>query len=369
MNSASTAVDGLQFFSEDYSAARHAFRAACREAGLEVEVLHNPAEGPGGLELTTDVARAGPAGAARLLVLVSGVHGVETLCGSACQTGWLRGGAHRRLPPDTAVLLVHALNCWGAAWGRRNVEGNVDLCRNFLDFSKPLPTRPIYEEIHPALSCRDHDGPAREAATLALAEFHRRRGQRAFMEALMGGQYAHADGFEFGGTAPAWSNTAMQQILARHAARAERVGFVEYHSGLGPWAYGTAVTMHTGEYLQRTRRWFGGWVLPVNERDPGAPDEFYQVHGHTTEGYLRALPAAEVTSIVLEFGTYPPQEALPVLLQDHWLEHHGDPAGELGRAIRARLQELHHPRDPEWRRAVWDRSAQVLRQAMAGLAS
>jgi hypothetical protein len=267
------------------------------------------------------------------------------------------------------VLLVHALNCWGAAWGRRNTEGNIDLCRNFLDFSAPLPTRPIYEEIHEAVSCPDCDGPRRADADKVLADFRRDRGQRAFMEALMGGQYRHPDGFEFGGTKPAWSNLAMRQVLGRHAAGAARVCFVEYHSGLGPWGYGSAVTMHTGADLERTRRWFGGWVLPVNERDPHAPDEFYQVHGHTTDGYRRALPGIEVTSIVLEFGTYPPAESLPVLLQDHWLEQHGDPASEMGRRIRARLWEVHHPRDPEWRRAVWDRSQQVLRQAFAGLAT
>jgi hypothetical protein len=146
------------------------------------------------------------------------------------------------------------------------------------------------------------------------------------------------------------------------------VCLVEYHTGLGPYGYGSAVTMHTGPDLERTRRWFGGWVLPVNERDPAAPDEFYEVHGHTTGGYLRALPQARVTSIVLEYGTYPPQQSLPVLLRDHWLEHHGDPRSELGWTLRAELWEMHHPKDPEWRRAVWDRSRQVLRQALAGLA-
>ncbi|MGA1729053.1 MAG: M14 family metallopeptidase [Steroidobacteraceae bacterium] len=352
------------FFSEDLKAARSVFLSTCLQRGLDVETHRHPLAGPEGEPLFTDVTRLGPMDASRLLVLVSGVHGLEVLCGSACQSGWLAGEGFSGLPRDTAVLMVHAINCWGAAWGRRNSDGNVDLCRNFLDFSSPLPVRPIYEEVHEWLSCPDPEGPRRDAAMAALGRFHKERGQRVFMEALMGGQYAHPDGFEYGGAAPAWSNLTMGTILSRHAEKAEQVCIVEYHSGLGPWGYGSAVTMQTGSDLERVRRGFGGWTLPVNERDPHAPDEFYQVYGHTTEGYRRIMPHAQLTSIVLEFGTYPPQVSLPLLLQDHWLEHHGDPLDERGREIRGRLWEIHHPADPEWRHAVWDRSAQVIRQSL-----
>lgn len=362
-------MDPLPYFSDDYQGARYLFRRTCEQEGVRYETLVHPATGPAGLELTTEVAYVGPSSATQLLVLVSGVHGVEALSGSACQSGWLAHGGQRSLPADTAVLLIHAINCWGAAWGRRNTEGNIDLCRNFLDFSKPLPTRPIYEEIHATVGCPEYTGPARDQADLQLREFHRTRGQRAFMEALMGGQYAHPDGFEFGGTAPVWSNTTLSAILARHSVNARQVCIVEYHTGLGPYAYGTAVTMHTGAALERARRWFGDWVLAVNERSTVSPEDFYQVHGHTTEGYCRALPDKEVTAIVLEYGTYPPQQSLPLLLRDHWLEVHGDRSSALGEEIRAQLLAAHHPADPEWRRAIWDRSEQVLRQAFAGLHS
>src|SRR5205085_1802617 len=75
----------------------------------------------------------GGAAASKGLVLVSGTHGVEGFLGSACQTGWLRGDAFR-VPNDTAVILVHALNPYGFAWCRRVTHENVDLNRNFLDY-------------------------------------------------------------------------------------------------------------------------------------------------------------------------------------------------------------------------------------------
>ncbi len=357
------------YFSESYAAARTKFIAACRRAGVEPQRHVNPAPGPEGLELSTEVAYFGAPDAERLLVLISGVHGVETLCGSGCQTGLLAEGRPRNLPNNTALLLVHAINCWGAAHLRRNNEDNVDLCRNFLDFSQPLPTRPSYEEIHAALSCAQRSGPERQAADEFLANFRKQRGMAAFIEALMGGQYQHADGFSYGGRAPVWSNRTITEILQHHAARARRVCVVEYHTGLGPYAYGTAVTMHAGADLERARRWYGHWILAPNHKEPGAPEEFYRVYGHSTEGYLRVLPDAEVTSIVLEYGTYPPQRSLPAMLADHWLTQHGDPRSDMGRHIRDELHALHYPQDPDWRQAIWDRSQQVIDQSLRGLAA
>lgn len=354
------------YFSEDFFSARKKFLHACKSAGLEATTYEHPQPGPAGESLATDSALIGLADAKNLLVLISGVHGVETLCGSACQTGWLSEGGKDCLPCDTAVLLIHAINCWGAAHLRRNTDGNVDLCRNFIDFGQMLPARPEYEEIHTAVACPEYRGPMRDAANAALGEFRERHGMDAFVAALMGGQYRHADGFSYGGNSPAWSNRVVSQILNAHAQQASRVVLIEYHSGLGPYGYGTAVTMHSGDDLARARNFFGNWILAPNERDPDTPRSFYTVHGHTTEGYRKILGSTEITSIVLEYGTYPPQRSLGIMLDDHWLTHFGDPASEIGKAIKSELLELHHPKSEEWRHAIWDRSTQVIRQTMNG---
>lgn len=355
------------YFSENFIESRDKFIAACRNARTTVEHWNNPAPSIDDIDLSTEVAYFGDPEARKLLVLISGVHGVETFCGSGCQTGIITEGAWRSWPKDTALLMVHAINCWGAANLRRNNEDNVDLCRNFLDFDQPLPTRPSYEELHGALNCREFEGPARRASNELLAEFQRRRGMGGYIEAIMGGQYQHPDGFSFGGNAPVWSNRTISAILQKHARAAQRVCIVEYHTGLGPYGYGTAVTMHTGDDLERARRWYGHWILAPNHKEPGAPEEFYRVYGHSTEGYLRVLPQAQVTSMVLEYGTYPPGRTLPCMMRDHWLTQYGDPSSPEGRQIRAELLQLHYPSDPDWRQAIWDRSQQVVVQSLRGL--
>jgi hypothetical protein len=58
--------------------------------------------------------------------------GGEGLGGAGIQTGSFRSGVARELPPDTALLAVHAINPYGFAWMRRVTEGNVDLNRNVV---------------------------------------------------------------------------------------------------------------------------------------------------------------------------------------------------------------------------------------------
>ena len=48
---------------------------------------------------------------------------------------------------NLSIVLLHASNPYGFAWGRRVNEDNVDLNRNFVDFDAPLPENPGYNEI------------------------------------------------------------------------------------------------------------------------------------------------------------------------------------------------------------------------------
>jgi len=64
-------------FPTDFVAARAAFLESCETAGLSARAYPHPLAGPAGVELATDVVRIGPERAAKLLVVVSGVHGVE----------------------------------------------------------------------------------------------------------------------------------------------------------------------------------------------------------------------------------------------------------------------------------------------------
>src|SRR5579885_1502749 len=138
-------------FSADYREAREKFLHAVGLVGGALRHYPNPLRGPAEEELATDAAWFGPSEAGKVLVTVSGTHGVEGFCGSGAQLDWLLGPGTAPLPPDTAMLFVHAINPHGFAWLRRVTEEGCDLNRNFIDFAKPLPANPGYDELADAL--------------------------------------------------------------------------------------------------------------------------------------------------------------------------------------------------------------------------
>ena len=48
----------------------------------------------------------------------------------------------------TSVLFYHAVNPHGFSHGRRVNEDNIDLNRNFRDFSRPIPRNDAYADVH-----------------------------------------------------------------------------------------------------------------------------------------------------------------------------------------------------------------------------
>jgi hypothetical protein len=350
-----------------YAASRRAFRRRCAALGLPLsQWTLDDHRGPAGEELATDVARIGPGDAARLLVLVSATHGIEGFCGAAVQNALLAGDPAAMLPPDSAILLIHALNPYGFAHLRRTNEDNVDLNRNFLDFSRPTPPNPAYDEVHPLIVPDDWDGPARAAADRALAGFVAERGARALQAAVSGGQWDHADGLFYGGAAPSWSNRAWFEILGRHAAAARLVAVIDFHTGLG--ARGACELISgaaaNSDELVLATRWFEGDIV-----FPGLSSTAPAAQGFMGATLAGALPDARGALVVAEFGTVPFEPILAALRADNWLHARGDPASPLGAAIKAGMRAAFYGTDAAWREAILDRGFALIRHALAAMAA
>lgn len=354
-------------FAGDFARARQKFLAACTLRGLAPQSFLHPLAGAQGEVLATDVVRIGPQDARRVLVLTSGVHGVELFAGSGCQIDWLLTHDAAALPPGTAVLVVHAINPWGASWLRRYTEDNIDLCRNFVDYAAmPQPPASVdYPQLHPAIAIDPQDVAAVAEADALLRAFEAKHGHQALYAGLMGGQYAWPEGMGYGGMQPTWSRRTIEDVLQQHCAAATDVCLVDYHTGLGPHGYGSVVALQQGEALARMRRAFGAWVEAVFEE--GTPENFAPVHGHSTPGYERALPNATVTAAVLEFGTGRPQRMLELLVQDQreWATGRGR---DHVPPVREELLRFFYPADAAWQRSLVDQSRQIIARALRFLA-
>ena len=258
-------MKAAESFSADYQRARTKFRDLAAQQGAIMESVRHPERGPDGGELFTDVAAFGVADAERVLVLLSGTHGVEGFCGSGAQVDLLQRGEISRRPDGVGILMVHGVNPYGFAWLRRVTHENIDLNRNWIDFADPLPENAGYDLLHPAICPRTWDAESQSASAAAMAGYIAAHGEPAMRKAVTGGQYAHPDGLFFGGRAPSWSRTTQSAIFRHYLGNARSIGIIDYHTGLGPWGFGEQiVTASRGsDHFARAARWDGAAIASV----------------------------------------------------------------------------------------------------------
>ena len=261
----------LANFSSTYAQAREKYLAAARAAGAELVTFENPVNGADGEDLFTDVALLGPQSARSVLTICSGTHGVEGYCGSAVQTGLLRDGIADRLPADVRVVMIHALNPYGFSHLRRFNEDNVDLNRNFIDHRQPHPENPAYDALYGTINPRADSRLQREMAFLRLLLQRVLKGKRTLKVAIAQGQSSHPTGLFFGGTRETWSNRTLRTIADRYLKGAERVAFIDIHTGLGPFGNGVLVCRFAPDSAtyRRMAAWWGDRVIAArNGRGP-----------------------------------------------------------------------------------------------------
>jgi len=355
-------------FSENYAEARPKFCAAVAEAGGALRSWLNAyGRGPAGDVLYLDTARFGRADAPNMLVLISATHGVEGHCGSGAQIAWLRGGGPARLPADTGCLIVHAINPHGFAWTRRVNEDNVDLNRNFVDHDKPYPASRGYAELADAVLPQDWTDASWGAMQATFAAYAQKHGAFGLQGALSGGQYSHPDGIFFGGARPTWSNRTIRAIARQELSHARRVGVIDYHTGLGPFGHGELIcTVPPGaKSFARANAWYG---KELTSPESGTSTSAIVV-GCMTDCIPQELPDAEVTSVAIEYGTYPVPEVMKAVLQDNWLHRRGRIDSTQGREMKAFMKERFFPAGDKWREMVVARSEQTIGWALQGLAA
>lgn len=353
-------------FAGSYAQARRLFLDAAESAGLDVESHVHPLLGRDGETLAMDVALEGARDARSLLILSSGCHGIEGFCGSGVQHALLSDARWHALLRDSgvAVLYLHALNPYGFSWWRRTTQENVDLNRNFHDFTQPLPANPDYDQIA-ALVVPSHWPPTPEVER-ALAQYIEAHGLRAFQQAVTSGQHDHPEGLFYGGRNPTWSNVTLRHVLQSHGQGCARLGWIDLHTGLGPSGVGERIFAGRDDpaVLTRARAWWGDGLTSIYD-------------GSSTSAKLTGLmwmsaeqecPQAECTGMALEYGTEPITEVLDALRADQWLENHPE-AGEAQRdAIKRRVLRAFYTDTEAWKEAVLAQAFDAARQAVAGLA-
>ncbi len=355
-------------FAATYAEARRKFVDAARARGLEVGSRVLPSlKGAQGEELASDIAILGPRDAERLAIVTSGTHGVEGFCGSGIQVSLLRDDAFcaSAAASKVAVLFYHAVNPHGFSHLRRVNEDNVDLNRNFRDFSRPIPRNDAYAEVHGFMLPRTW--PPDEAARAALGAYVAKRGARALQAAVSGGQSDFPDGLFFAGTKATWSNRTVREVLRKHVAKAKRIAWIDVHTALGPWGHGEKIYAGLDDraMLARTRAIFGADVTSFYDGSSTSA----RLEGLLFHAAVDECPRAEYAGIGLEYGTQAIDVVLDALRADHWLALHPEAPSEQRAAIKRAMRAAFHDDSVEWQAMILGQARVAALQAVMGLST
>lgn len=363
----STAADG---FVTNYKAARRKFVGAAMAAGLHVASHVHPETGIEGEELAMDVVIDGPLDNAKMLVLSSGCHGVEGYCGSGLQVAALSDAKWRAKAraAGVTVMYIHALNPFGFSFKRRTTHENVDLNRNFQDFTQPLPVNADYRDLHSLLLPGNWPPDAQNQA--AIEAYMAQKGMMVFQSAVSRGQHEFADGMFFGGTAPTWSNLTVRKILKTHCASVRHLAWIDVHTGLGPSGVGERIfaDKDDAKALARARQWWGQTGHPVTSIYEGSSTSAV-LTGMLFHAAYDECPQAEYTGIAMEYGTVPVLDSLSAIRADNWLHQHPEAPPELAQAIRQQVFEAFFTDTDVWKAQIVDQAMGALNEAADGLAA
>ena len=371
-------------FSDDYQEARDRFTLAARSSGAGLEaIVHPTLHAPNGGDLAIDIAWLGPKDAPHVLLVTSGMHGFEGPAGSAAQSAWLES-THGDLPADTAVFMVHALNPWGFAWVSRLTENNVDLNRNFLDWSCSPPANQLYAHVRDLIRVPDMSIETLSRLLGAQQRLAAELGPAAAHVAVDFGQYKDAEGISFGGSEPEFGHRVMRDRVLPLLSNAKHVGFIDWHTGVG--AFGEiAVLPIDGAGSANAKRLASWWGEDLVERwkrspledaiakDPKLSAMPQLKTGQMIQALARWLPQAQITGAIVEFGTER-EGALPdlvyVTLYERWLRFvdRSDRMADAHSRFRATARKCFVPDDVSWRALVVREGPQLIDQALRGLA-
>ncbi len=322
------------YFSEDYLQARALFSRLAKMADVRLHGYEIPEKGPNEQSLTTDIAWVGSPAAKKLLLVQSGVHGVEAFAGSAIQCNLLD-----YLPPNLdklALVLVHVVNPWGMAWLSRVNSSNVDLNRNCLypweEYSgAPAGYALLDSLINPA------SPPRKDLFALKMAYRVVRQGGSAIRRAA----------------------AMLRQWLKAHVTGIDMLMVLDLHTGLGRFGEHLVIPAFAMDEKVRliTEMRFGRSLELGDSRDDG-----YPVTGSMSALYEQLFEDIDLQYFTVEFGTLPPLKILRALRDEN--RHHFYSGGHLDHWSKEALKRALYPASSVWKERVIENGRNLVENAL-----
>jgi len=242
--------------------------------------------------------------ARKLLLITTGEHGIEGYAGNV----FLQLFVHEFLPAfkcdEVSLLLVHAINPWGMKHKRRVNNNNVDLNRNFLDFSSPdIDLRnESFEKMRKYFTNPKPVGTSDLNFFLnivKLVPYIVTLGSNGIREALTKGQYTCPHCVYYGGREEEGCTQYMKALYKHVYSSYDFVLHFDIHTGAGPKNKMVIVNSIFDEETSEEREAEFGYS-PITKADR---ESFYEINGDMIDYiYKQYSGQSKFYSTCFEYG-------------------------------------------------------------------
>ena len=357
-------------FNSRYSKARYNFLAAASESASLIKSWQHPLRGIAGEKLYLDLAWFGNLTAPKVLITISGTHGVEGYCGSGIQVGSIKTEWHLQADEDVAIVMIHGLNPYGMSHLRRVNEDGVDINRNFIDFEQPLPKNVFYDDLAEVIIPTDWTKSTQTETLDRIVEYlyNNSSSESSGIEALAKGQYHYWYAPFYGGAVPSWSNRLFNEIVDHYLIDKQAIGLLDYHTGLGQYATGQLMSLDRQSATNQnlTSEIWGDKLVVMGSQQSVAA---YSPQGTLIAALQNKLEPSICIAAAYEFGTISETEVFHALRADHWLHAHGDLSSKQALEIKQNMLYAFYGDRPEWQKSVCNLAFVAQEELLAGLRS
>lgn len=334
-------------FKETYEEARESFRHLTQGLGeLRSHAVPSKKES----DLTIETLYIPPASGLkeRLLILTSGIHGIEGFTGSALQSYFLEKKFFGLKDENLGILIIHGINPYGFKTKRRVTESNVDLNRNF-DTSKELfkTQNPGYTDVRSLLESKTKF--SRLGFYLSALLSLKKYGRESLRRAIVKGQYQYPEGIFFGGSDFEPQVKMIQTMIDETGVSYKQALLVDLHTG-----YGEKGKLHLfgdrSPYLNQNHMndCFKGLAV-----DYGQNEDFYEVTGGFTIFLAKLFhQKSKFAGVCFEFGTINSHKTLGSLDSLYRMVSEGH--------NREEFIHMFYPQSAEWRKSAVEQFEQAL---------
>ena len=352
----------VDHFSDTYQEADESFRQTCAsmEGATLREYVH---KGLGGFldeTLSTRVCTFGPENAATVLFAISGVHGAEMFAPAAVQLQIMTDTSSNppgryALPDNVRAVIVHGLEPWGASWGFKENEDNIDTLKNLNGFYELSYNDTLLRSFIDDLDIAHLNDPAVQAQAQAVFQDYSEIYGSAFFFALARGQWSREIGIAFYGTAETWSRRVLRDVVDRYLDRSvvKHVLLLDLHSAAGDFG-DWLVAAYDSASQDALFRW-------VNQSGIDKAIEPIESAGVSTDPYpyyqfiVDQLGDKLVYRVLWEAGTYPQDEYQQALTLGVHCRYYEDLRGDYCQSIISQIRTYFYPNLPEWKASLQTR--------------